>query len=132
MIKLNNWPTQAVKKLTDGKKDVKGQKAAAMAPAVYDTLKKFCQQEPEFAQAVVQGGSFAECMAAVAKGVGTAISDLEVYGKAVQFYFPGAKIHFQMDIDLVGDAANPETPVLPDPEPMQTATVLSLSLADFL
>ena len=132
MIPMNNWPTQAVKKLTDGKKDVKGQKAAAMAPAVYDTLKKFCQQEPEFAQAVVQGGSFAECMAAVAKGVGSAISDLEVYCKAVQFYFPGAKIHFQMDIDLVGDAAKPEPPVLPDPEPAQKPTVLSLSLADFL
>lgn len=132
MIKLNNWPTLAVKKLAEGKKEVRGNKAIAMAPAVFDALKKFCLQEPEFAQAVVQGGSFAECMAAVAKGVGTAISDLEVYGKAVQFYFPGAKIHFQMDIDLVGDAAKPEPPALPDPEPVQKPTVLSLSLADFL
>lgn len=132
MIPMNNWPTQAVKKLTDGKKDVKGPKETAMAPAVFDTLKKFCQQEPEFAQAVVQGGSFAECMNAVAKGVGKSISDLEAYGKAVQFYFPGAKIHFLMDIDLVGDAAKPEPPVLPDPEPVQKPAVLSLSLADFL
>lgn len=132
MIPMDNWPTQAVKKLTEGKKEVRGNKAIAMAPAVFDALKKFCLQEPEFAQAVVQGGTFPECMAAVAKNVGNAISDLEVYGRAVQFYFPGAKIHFQMDVDLVGDAAKPETPILPDPEPVQTATVLSLSLADFL
>lgn len=132
MIPMNNWPTQAVKKLTEERTNVKGQIATAMAPAVFDTLKKFCLQEPEFAQAVVQGGSFGDCMKAVAKGVSTSISDIEAYRKAVQFYFPGAKIHFQMDIDLVGDAAKPETPVVPDPEPAQRPTVLSLSLADFL
>lgn len=101
-----------------------------MAPAVFDTLKKFSQQEPEFAQAVVQGGSFAECMNAVAKGVGSSISDLEAYGKAVQFYFPGAKIHFQMTIDLIGDAA----PVEPAPhvENELRSSGLVLNLADFL
>ena len=34
------------------------------------------------------------------KGVGNAISDLEVYRKAVQFYFEGADIRFEMKIDL--------------------------------
>ena len=39
-------------------------------------------------------------MAAVAKGVGNSISDLEAYRKAVQFYFKGADIRFHMVIDL--------------------------------
>lgn len=127
MIKLNNWPTEAVKKLTDGKKTVKGGKAQAMVGAVYDALKDFCLQDAEFAQAVVQGGSFADCMAAVAKGVGQSISDIDAFGKAVAFYFPGAKIRVQMSIDLIGDPARPEPDQLhDDPEPMSAGIVLSL------
>ena len=37
-------------------------------------------------------------MASVAKDVGSSISDLDAYKKAVQFYFPGAEIEFQMKI----------------------------------
>lgn len=105
MITMENWATQAVEKLEKGKKEVKGQKESAMAGAVMSALKDFCLQEEEFAQAIVQGGSFADCMAAVAKGVGNSISDLDAYKKAVKFYFPGAKIKMQMSIDLIGDAA---------------------------
>lgn len=125
MIQLNNWPTEAMKKLTDGKKNVKGQKAAAMAGAVFDALKNFCTQDSEFAQAVVQGGSFADCMNAVAKGVGQSISDIEAYSKAVAFYFPGAKIRVQMSIDLIGDAA-PTEPEQITEEPKTAGIVLSL------
>lgn len=71
-----------------------------MKAAVKNTLLDFCQQNEEFAQSVAQGGSFPECMAAVAKGVGSSISDLEAYKKAVSFYFPGAKINMQMVIQL--------------------------------
>lgn len=134
MISMNNWPTEAVKKLTAEKKDVTGRKEKAMATAVFDAIKDFCRQDPEFAQAVVQGGSFADCMKAVAKGVGNSISDLEAYKKAVAFYFPGAKIHMTMTIDLIGDATAP----MPEPEPIReaqekpSARILNLSLADFL
>ena len=63
---------KAIKKLSEEKKKFSGgKKEEAMMPAVYSTLVNFCKQDPEFAQAVVQGGSFAECMAAVAKGVGS-------------------------------------------------------------
>ena len=78
--------------------------AAAMKSAVLDALIDFTQQDEEFARAVLDGGSFADCMKAVAKGCGTSISDLEAYGKAVSFYFPGAKIRMKMTIDLIGDA----------------------------
>ena len=82
-----------------------------MSAAVRATLGTFCGQEEEFAQAIVQGGSFADCMKEVAKGVGRHISDLEAYKKAVQFYFQGAEIRMQMTIDLIGAAA------AKDPEP---------------
>ena len=90
-----------------------------MAKPVADALKDFCRQEPEFAQAIVQGGTFEECMKAVAKGVGSSISDLEAYQKAVQFFFPGAKIRMQMTIDLVGDAGKHEA----DPAEQQSQTL---------
>lgn len=88
---------------------VTGQKEGAMKAAVRDALLRFAGQDEEFAQAIVQGGSFRDCMAAVAKGVGSSISDLEAYEKATRFYFPGSRVRFEMHVDLIGDAAK-ETP----------------------
>ena len=102
---MGDLAKQAVKKLTDEKGKVAGQKEKAMAGAVFEALKDFCLQDEEFAQAVVQGGSFFDCMKKVASGVGQSISDLDAYKKAVQFYFPGAKVRMQLSIDLIGDAA---------------------------
>ena len=87
---------------------------------VLAAIKDFCRQDEEFAQAVMQGGSFADCMKAVAQGVGQAISDLDAYKKAVQFYFPGAKVQMQLSIDLIGDAAAPAE------EPKAEQKILSL------
>lgn len=97
---MNGWYEQAREKLERGVKEVKGQKEGAMKEAVQGALLDFCRQNGEFAQAVVQGGSFPECMAAVAKGVGNSISDLEAYKKAVTFYFPGAELSMQLLIRL--------------------------------
>lgn len=93
---------QAREKLAKDK--ITGSKAAAMAPAVKNALLNFAEQDEEFAQAIVQGGSFAACMADVARGVGQSISDLEAFGKAAAFYFPGSKVRFEMHIDLIGEA----------------------------
>lgn len=128
MIKNGSWATKADEKLAKEKKTVNGQKEKAMADAVHAQIRDFCMQDEEFAQAVVQGESFADCMKAVAKGVGNYISDLEAYKKAVQFYFPGAEVQMQMTIDLIGKEAEPE-PVLvtaPEKKPM-----LTLNLIDF-
>ena len=97
---MSTWYERAAKRLKDEEKTVTGNKEKAMAKAVKDTLLDFCRQDEEFAQAVVQGGTFRDCMAAVAKGVGNSISDLEAYKKAVSFYFPGAGIRVTMKIDL--------------------------------
>lgn len=128
MIEIGSWAPQAEEKLRKEKKDVSGQKEKAMADAVHAQIRDFCMQDEEFAQAVVQGGSFADCMKAVAKNVGNYISDVDAYQKAVQFYFPGAKIRLQMTIDLIGKAAeNDPAPVaVPEKKP-----ALTLNLADF-
>lgn len=128
MISMDNWATKAVAKMEQEIRSVKERKAAAMAPAVMTALRDFCVQNEEFAQALVQGGSFKACMDAVACGVGTSISDLEAYGKAVQFYFPGAKIHVKMDIDLIGDA-NRGTADQKQTE--EAGGIISINLDDF-
>lgn len=88
-----------LKQLQDSKK--RDLKISTMMRPVYDAIAEFCRQNEEFAQAVVQGGSFEQCMDAVAKGVGSSISDLDAYRRAVQFYFPGADIRVKMTVNLM-------------------------------
>ena len=139
MISMEKWATQAHEKLKKEQSAVSGNKEKAMAGAVLDAITEFCRQEPEFAQAVVQSGSFADCMKKVAAGVGNSISDLEAYKKAVQFYFPGAVVNMQLTIDLIGAAAQNDQPVsnpdeLPkiEAEPVaEKPTLLTLDLSSF-
>ena len=79
---------------------VSGQKEGAVKLYVMEALLSFAEQDEEFAQAIVQGGSFKDCVAAVCKGVGNSISDLEAYRRAAAFYFPGSTVRFEMHIDL--------------------------------
>ena len=112
----------AIAKLDKELAALKGdQNVEVMKKPVHDALVDFCQQNEEFAQAVVQGGSFSECMAAVAKGAGIALSDLEAYSRAVQYFFPGAGIRVQMSINLCASVEGPQeaTPSAPQkPEPV--------------
>lgn len=103
---MNTWYEQAETRLKDEYGKVTGQKESAMKSAVRDALLEFCRQNEEFAQAVVQGGAFPDCMAAVAKGVGSSISDLEAYRRAASFYFNGARVNFNVTIQL--EPAEPE------------------------
>ena len=110
-----SYYSDAEKKLMDGMKDVSGSCQKAMMHATKDALLSFCRQDDEFAEAVAQGGSFKDCMDTVAKDVaGGSISDLEAYRRAVQFYFKGADIHFQMTIDLIGALADTAAPKILD------------------
>lgn len=68
---------------------------------VLDTLKDFCRQNEEFAQAVLQSDkTIQQCIKHTTKDVKQSISDIEVYRKAVEFYFPGATVRFSMTIYL--------------------------------
>ena len=130
-----NYRQQAADKLNKEYKDCKGDRYVdAMKSAVKDALLKFIEQDNEFAQAIVQGGSFTDCMKAVAKGVGSSISDIDAYKRAVQFYFKGADISFTMTVKLnPHEEESPGTaPADPENDSAKTApkSALSLSLDD--
>lgn len=100
---------QAIQKLEKELKAFKSadNKAKAVQSAVADALKSFCEQDDEFAQAVVQNDkTLSDCCESCMKGVGNSISDIEAYKKAVNFYFSGADIKMTMKIDLIGSAAD--------------------------
>lgn len=113
---MNEFEKQAVKRLNDEAKSGKFDKyGAAMKLAVKDALIEFSRQDDEFAQAIVQGGSFDDCMKAVSKRVkNSCISDLDAYAAAAEFYFPGSKIRFEMRIELCEHEEAPKSPVLID------------------
>ena len=121
---------------------VSGQKEGAVKKYVMEALLRFAEQDEEFAQAIVQGGSFKDCVEAVCKGVGNSISDLEACRRAAAFYFPGSTVRFEMHIDLIGEAGDgqSETPstaeAVPLPQTRQAAGGgkggLVIDLADFL
>lgn len=99
-----SWKEKALDKLEAEEKTAQYDKYAnVMKNSVREALVNFCDQNEEFAQAVVQGGTFEDCMKTVAKNCGSGISDLEAYRRAVRFYFPGAEVRCQMSIDLCGD-----------------------------
>lgn len=82
-------------------------KEAAVKSAVEDALKLFCSQDTEFERAITESGkTFKDCLKHVVSKCGNHISDFDLFSRAVDFYFAGAKIHFNMTIDLTGDAAS--------------------------
>ena len=109
-------------------KDIKGNKQKAIAESVVVALQSFCEQEPEFEQAIEQSSkSFQDCLDACVKDCGAAISDIEVYRRAVKFYFSTASVSFIMQIDLSGD--NGAKPITMTENKSDT---LSVSLDDLL
>jgi len=124
----------AIEKLKNEKKAANYDKyAAIMKDRTCDALMEFCRQDAEFAQAVYQGGSFEDCMKAVAKNCGHGISDLEAFRRAVQFYFQGADIQFRMTVNLcagVEEQPAPEAHQVLAAEEKKGA--ISLDLSDFL
>lgn len=130
---------QAIKKLTDEHKNGKFDRYGQIVKnEVLKALTEFVRQDDEFAQAIVQSsGTFSQCIEKAMKGCGSGISDIEVYRRCVQFYFKGATIDFKMEINLIGDAADPEernSQTLGEEveEKKPEAKKISLSLLDFI
>ena len=82
---------------------------SAMKDAVLEALRTFCRQSEAFAMKVIRGGSFEECMNAVAKNVGSSISDLEAFRRAVKYYWPEAEVRFRMEIEENAQSAAAST-----------------------
>lgn len=100
----------AINKIREEYDKLKGlsQYAKVVAPYVRDELEVFCKQDKEFAQAVVQTDKkLKDCIESTVKGCKDSVSDLTVYKRAVEFYFPGATVHMTLTIDLIGSAAAP-------------------------
>ncbi len=127
----------AVKKLNDEDKltDNSNKYISAVHTAVLNALCEFCKQNAEFAQAICQSDKhFTVCLAEIVKGISGSISDLDLYTRAVKFYFSTATIHFQMLID-VGDGvlAEPLKLVQAEVEQANTAPApLAISLDSLL
>lgn len=151
MIELNNWVTQAVAKLNEGRKEIpvfnaddvtkklrdskltQKQKDEVMAQArasivadsAHDALCNFCRQSEAFAQKVVEGGSFTDCVKSV-MGINVyAMSDLDVYKKCAGYYFQNATIGMTLTI-------NEAFTVREEKGTTDSGSILSLKLDDFL
>ena len=107
---MNEYTQQARKKINEIPK-VTDRHYSIIRGGVVAALESFMNQDDEFAQAVVQGGTMEEMFKAVCKKIGgkQGVSDLEVYQAAVEFFFPGAKIEFHMTIDLCGSVREHKT-----------------------
>lgn len=112
-------------------KNIKGRYQRAIASETAKALMLFCEQEQEFEQAIEQSGkNFQECLDAVVKNLGVTASDIEVYGKAVKFYFSTAVIHFNMSIDLSGENGHIDPPIIMTQSKSKSS--LSVSLDELL
>ena len=89
----------ALLKSEEQKKGASGAKAKAVYEAVRDALSCFCEQNDEFADAIIGSDkTLGDCCESITEKCGNAISDFDVYTKAVQFYFPGAVIEMKMTV----------------------------------
>lgn len=103
---------------------ITGKVQGAVKNEVINKLLDFCEQDAEFAQAVAQKKDFQGCLNAVAQGVGQYLSDIDVYMRAVQFYFSGATIQCTMTICLEGETQD-------KPDKLKKRRI-DLSIADIL
>lgn len=102
-------------------------RGAVMKSAVLNAMVEFCDQNEEFARAVLSGGELNMCMRHVEAGIkGNAISDIDVCRRAAEFYFPGCRVEFRMEI-YMSEYEQQEC----SEEPKKTESCI-LNLSDFL
>lgn len=92
---------QAIEKINPKSIKKSNRYMEVVAEPVTKALHGFCRQSEEFARAIVETDrTFQECLETITKGMGQALSDIDTYQRAVEFYFPGAKIEFKMTIRM--------------------------------
>ena len=113
----------ALEKLDAGAKEkITDRYGSVIKTYVHSALAGFCKQDESFAQAVLDGGTFAECIKYCTEGIGgsTGISDIDIYRRAVQFYFPGAQVDFH--ISIITEGAETRIHEEPEREKVKTET----------
>ena len=92
---------QAIEKINPKSIKKSNRYMEVVAEPIAKALHGFCRQSEEFARAIVETDrTFEECLLTITKGIGQALSDIDTYQRAVEFYFPGAKIEFKMTIRM--------------------------------
>lgn len=113
-----------------------GHKEKAVSKPVLEALKLFCKNQ-EFAEAILNTEhSFSDCLKDIMKNVGNSISDIAVYEKAASFYFPNAKINFEMTIEINGADTPVSYKTIEEPKsnvvPLAPKKKIQISLDDLL
>lgn len=82
-----------------------GSKEKAVSSYVSTIIQDFCRQDERFAEVVYKfKRTLSDCCADIMHGVGSHISDIDVYRNAVKFYFPNSEIEMNMTINITGEA----------------------------
>lgn len=131
---------QAIQKIEKELKEFKGgQCENVMKDRCAEVLISFCNQDEEFAQAVVQcNKTFSDALKSVVDKYKSqtrtqGISDLDAFKTLVAFYFPGAGINFSMTIDLCAAVRDNNITVSQSTAPKPNKRdFLNLSLDDLL
>lgn len=111
---------KAIEKLDKEYKEFKGgNKEKAVLPYVRNRLEDFCKQDERFARVLYRfKRTLSDCLSEIMKGVGTSISDIDVYRAAIQFYFPNTEVDFNVVIKITGDEpSEEEINKMPPPPP---------------
>lgn len=133
VINTTSIISQAVEKINRKEKPMKDDMfAAAIGEHIKKALATFCEQNEEFARAVLDGGSANECIKSVADKIRTrkAVSDFDVYQLAVKYYFPVAVVDFIMKIRM--SEYEPKAEQTEQTEQTEQKTALDLSLDSLL
>lgn len=105
-------------------KEFKGNgKARVISAFVAQKLKLFCSNEAFAVTLADSEKTLSECCSDIVKGIGNHASDIEVYRKAAQFYFPDAKVDIVLYIDVDGMASEYENPPEPIVEKIEKNTI---------
>lgn len=122
----------AVKKVQDpAQKDgCNDKRAVCMYSSVVKALESFCRQNVEFSEAVLQTKkTVGELVDSIGKDIkGNSISDIEVYRKIAELYFPGCVVEFEMKL-YMSKYEKTEPVVVPTEQPKKA---VSLNLFDLL
>jgi hypothetical protein len=92
---------QAKEKIAEQLKSIKGGRMEiTVSKPVANVLTNFCDDE-RFALAIVESNeTLSSCLKAIMSDVRGSVSDIEVYKRAAEFYFPKATVLFKIEICL--------------------------------
>jgi hypothetical protein len=97
-----------------------GKKEQAVSSYVHNILSDACDQSQDFAEVILNfKRTLKDCLVSIMKGTGNAVSDIDVYRSAIQFYFPNSEISCTTTITLTGDA--PDENIINKPSPVEKA-----------